>query len=65
MDDQLAYRPEQALKVFPIGRTILFSLLKSGEIESFRVGRARFIPRDALEAYMSRLRAEAKRRTTE
>lgn len=65
MDDQLAYRPEQALKVFPIGRTILFSLLKTGEIESFTVGRARFIPRDALEAYMNHLRAEAKRRTTE
>ncbi|GAA3078259.1 helix-turn-helix domain-containing protein [Streptosporangium carneum] len=65
VDDQIAYRPEQALKVFPIGRTLLFSLLKSGEIESFTVGRARFIPREALEEYMERLRAAARCGTAE
>ncbi|MFD8531513.1 helix-turn-helix domain-containing protein [Streptosporangium canum] len=54
MSDQLAYRPEQALRVFPIGRTTMFAKIKSGEIESFTVGRARFIPRKALVDFMQR-----------
>jgi hypothetical protein len=48
MAEPLAYRPAEALQVFPIGRTALYELLKTGEIESFRVGRARFIPAGAL-----------------
>jgi excisionase family DNA binding protein len=56
--DPLAYRPAEALEVFPIGRTALYELLRSGEIESFRVGRARFIPRRSLVAYMERQLSE-------
>ena len=50
----LAYRPAEALKAFPIGRSALYELLRTGEIESFRVGRARFIPRSSLLEYMER-----------
>jgi excisionase family DNA binding protein len=56
--DPLTYRPAEALEVFPIGRTALYELLRSGEIESFRVGRARFIPRRSLVAYMERQLSE-------
>jgi excisionase family DNA binding protein len=58
MAEPLAYRPAEALQVFPIGRTALYELLKTGEIESFRVGRARFIPRRSLVAYMDRQLSE-------
>jgi excisionase family DNA binding protein len=58
MAEALAYRPAEALAVFPIGRSALFELLKAGEIESFRVGRARFIPRQSLLDYMERQLAE-------
>lgn len=57
---QIAYRTEQALTVFPIGRTTLFAKLKTGEIDSFKVGRARYIPHQALVDYMERLLGEQK-----
>jgi excisionase family DNA binding protein len=50
----IAYRPAEALEVFPIGRSALYELLRAGEIASFRVGRARFIPRQSLLEYMER-----------
>jgi excisionase family DNA binding protein len=56
--EPIAYRPAEALAVFPIGRTLLYERLASGEIESFRVGRARFIPRQALLDFMERQLAE-------
>lgn len=55
MSEPLAYRLSDVPKVFPIGKTKLAALVKTGELESFRVGRARFVARDALLAYMKRL----------
>jgi hypothetical protein len=37
-----------------IGRTLLYEKLGTGEIASFRVGRARFIPRESLLNFMRR-----------
>lgn len=56
--EPLAYRAEEVPRVFPIGRTLLFQKIKTGEIQSFKVGRARFIPRQALIAFMDRLITE-------
>ncbi len=50
--------PEQAAAALNIGRTILFALIKSGELRSLRIGRARRIPLDEVEAYTARLTAE-------
>jgi excisionase family DNA binding protein len=50
----IAYRPAEALQVFPLGRSLLYEKLRTGEIASFRVGRARFIPRQSLLEYMER-----------
>ena len=58
MTEPLCYRVEQVPEVFPIGRTLLFQKLKTGEIESFKVGRARFVPRESLVKFMKRLLAE-------
>jgi hypothetical protein len=52
--ERIAYRPAEALAVFPIGRSLLYEKLGTGEIESFTVGRARFIPRDSLIKFMER-----------
>ncbi|WP_017972913.1 excisionase family DNA-binding protein [Actinopolyspora halophila] len=49
---------EQAAHRLAIGRTHMFQLLRNGEIASVRIGRARRIPTDALDAYIDRLTAE-------
>jgi hypothetical protein len=41
MSEPLAYRLSDVPKVFPIGKTKLAALIKTGELESFRVGRLR------------------------
>lgn len=56
--EPLAYRAEDVPQIFPLGRTLLFQKLKSGEIESFLVGRARLIPRDSLIRFMERQMAD-------
>jgi excisionase family DNA binding protein len=61
--EPLAYRPAEALQVFPVGRTALYELLRSGEIECFRVGRARFIPRQSLVDFMARQLADGQEAT--
>ena len=53
-EEAIAYRPSEALQVLPIGRSALYELLRTGEVESFRVGRARFIPRQSLLDFMAR-----------
>ena len=35
--ERIAYRPAEALEKLPIGRTVFYELLRSGEIASFRV----------------------------
>jgi hypothetical protein len=57
-EEAIAYRPAEALQVFPIGRSALYELLRTGEVASFRVGRARFIPRQSLIDFMERQLAE-------
>ena len=54
MAEVIAYRPAEALQVFPLGRSLLYEKLRTGEIASFRVGRARFIPRQSLIEFMER-----------
>ncbi|HLL68858.1 MAG TPA: helix-turn-helix domain-containing protein [Micromonosporaceae bacterium] len=55
---KLAYRPETAAKMLDIGRTTLYSLMSSGELETIKIGRARLIPAAALDRFIERLREE-------
>jgi excisionase family DNA binding protein len=57
--DRLLLTPEAAAEIIGVGRTKLYELLRSGAIESVRIGRARRIPADALEGYVSQLREDA------
>ena len=49
---------EQAAEALGIGRTTMYALIKSGDIESVRIGRLRRVPADAIAAYTQRLTAE-------
>jgi excisionase family DNA binding protein len=55
---RLLYSVEEAAELLGIGRTFMFHLVASGEIESFKIGNRRKIHREAIDAYVNRLRAE-------
>lgn len=54
---RLLLRPEEAADVLGIGRSKLYDLLATGEIESVHIGSCRRIPVEGLHAYVERLRA--------
>ncbi|MDX3855034.1 excisionase family DNA-binding protein [Streptomyces sp. AK02-01A] len=47
---------EEAARRLRIGRTLCYSLVSSGQIESVTVGRLRRIPADAVIDYVAQLR---------
>lgn len=49
---------EQAAEQLTIGRTRVYELIRTGEIESVQIGRLRRIPAVALDNYVHRLLAE-------
>lgn len=55
--EQLLYKPDaQTAAKLGLGRTTLWELISTGEIETVKIGRSRRIPADALVAYVDRLR---------
>ena len=54
----LFYTPEDAAHLLSIGRTKVFELMASGELQSVQIGRARRIPRESLEDFATRLRTQ-------
>jgi excisionase family DNA binding protein len=48
---------EEAAERLRIGRTLMYSLIKTGEIESVPVGRLRRIPAECIGEYIARLRS--------
>ena len=50
---------EQAAKRLGIGRTLMYALVTSGEIESVTIGRLRRIPAECLTEYVNRLREQS------
>jgi excisionase family DNA binding protein len=58
MAEQIAYRPEQLLEKFPLGRTKLYELIASGELPSFQIGRARFVSHQDLMDFIERALTE-------
>jgi excisionase family DNA binding protein len=57
-EEPLLYSIEQAAALLGIGRTFMYQLVTTGEIDSVKVGKRRKVPRDAVTAYIDRLRAE-------
>ena len=55
---RLVYSVEEAASLLGISRTFVFQLIAAGEIDSFKIGPRRKIPRDAVHGYLKRLRME-------
>lgn len=53
ISDRLLLRPEEAAELTGLGRTTIYELMRSGELRSINVGRARRIPRVELERWVS------------
>jgi excisionase family DNA binding protein len=53
---RLLYSVAEAASLLGVGRTYMFRLIASGEVESIKVGRLRKIPRDALGRYIDQQR---------
>lgn len=48
---------DEAAERLRIGRSLVYALMKEGELESVRIGRLRRIPVDALPRFLRRLQA--------
>jgi excisionase family DNA binding protein len=57
--EQLLLTPERAADRLDVGRTTVYELIASGQLDSVKIGRARRIPAEALVAYVERLRNQA------
>jgi excisionase family DNA binding protein len=57
--DPLACTVREAARLLSVGTRKVEYMVKSGELESIKIGRARRIPRKALDAYLEKLRAAA------
>jgi excisionase family DNA binding protein len=55
--EMLLYSPQEAAELLGVGRSQMFELIGRGDVESVKIGRLRKIPREALTAYVERLRA--------
>jgi excisionase family DNA binding protein len=56
--DRLLYSVEEAADLLGIGRTFMYHLVATGEVDSLKVGTRRKIPRDSIHGYIDRLRSE-------
>jgi len=55
---RVLYSVQEAADLLGVGRTYMFHLLATGEVDSFKIGRLRKISIDALDGYLERLRSE-------
>lgn len=55
----LLHRIEDAARILGIGRSNLYKLMDSGEVESIKIGKSRRITQAALERYVARLEARS------
>lgn len=54
----ILYTVEEAANMLGIGRTFMFRLVALGAIESFKIGKRRVIPGDAITAFIDRMLTE-------
>ncbi len=55
--ERIVLTVEEAAERLGIGRTMVYALVRSGDIESIAIGRLRRIPVDAIDEFVERLRA--------
>src|SRR6478735_12717056 len=54
--ERIVYTVEEAAERLGVGRTLVYALVRSGDIESIAIGRLRRIPCDALDDFVDRMR---------
>jgi excisionase family DNA binding protein len=54
---RLLLSPERVSERLDMGRTKVYELIATGELESVRIGRSRRVPAEAVESFVARLRA--------
>ncbi len=54
-DDQLLVTPEEAARRLSVGRTTIYELMASGELQSVNIGRCRRVPVSSLSSFVTRL----------
>lgn len=59
-EPRLLLRIEEAAQRLGIGRSLMYRLVLSGEVESVHVGRLRRIPAECLSEHVERLRQESR-----
>lgn len=57
--EKLLHSPEETALMLGVSRSQVFEFLAKGEIESFKIGRLRKVPREAIDAYIKRQRERA------
>ena len=55
--ERVLLRPEEVAAMLGIGRSIVFELLRSGELRSVKIGKSRRIPTVAVYEYVDGLSA--------
>jgi excisionase family DNA binding protein len=55
IDDQLLVTPEEAVRRLSVGRTTIYELMSSGELQSVNIGRCRRVPVSSLSLFVSKL----------
>lgn len=58
VDVALVLSVEQAAAALGIGRTFMYGLVRTGAVESVKIGRLRRVPADALREFVRSLRAD-------
>lgn len=56
--DKLLLRVEEVAELLDVGRTRVYDLIRSGELQSVKIGGSRRIPPAALQRYLDRLLEE-------
>ena len=56
MKERLLLRPTEAADQLGVSRSTIYEEIRSGRIESVRIGASRRVPWDALVAYIDRIR---------
>lgn len=57
--DRLTHSIEQAARALGVGRSLVFTLLKEGQLKSIRVGKRRLILTTELQAFLDRQQQKA------
>lgn len=58
MTTKLLHTADEAADTLGISRSRIYELMAAGHLEFVKLGRSRRIPREALEAFVTRLREE-------